>query len=98
MKSGEVEKTVRKPDFRQAKAGAGHGPKAHRASLMLADYEKARFIHVIGTHELLERALRRYLLRKPFDLVDAAYWSWNDLRKGKKAVAASGMTQVSRWG
>ena len=98
VKSGEVEKTVRKPDFRQAKAGAGHGPKAHRASLMLADYEKARFIHVIGTHELLERALRRYLLRKPFDLVDAAYWSWNDLRKGKKAVAASGMTQVSRWG
>lgn len=67
--------------FREAKAGSGHGPKAHRASQMLADYERATIIHVIGTHQTLEKALRRYLLRKPFDLVDAAFWSWYHLRR-----------------
>lgn len=87
----------RKPEFRQAKAGAGHGPKAERAARMLADYERGRFVHVIGTHETLERALRRYLLRKPFDLVDACYWSWNDLRKRKSVTAAHGVSQASRW-
>jgi hypothetical protein len=67
------------PEFKQAKAGA-RGPKAHRASQMLADYERGAFVHVTGTHETLERALSRYLLRKPYDLVDAAFWSWADLR------------------
>src|SRR5262245_37459112 len=43
--------------FRSAKAGAGHGPKVHRASQMLADYERGRIVHVVGTHEILERAL-----------------------------------------
>jgi hypothetical protein len=68
------------PAFRQAKAGQGHGPKAHRASQMLVDYERGKVIHVIGAHETLERALKRYLVRKPYDLVDAGYWSWADLR------------------
>lgn len=69
------------PKFRQAKAGAGHGPKVHRASQMLADYERGRIIHVTGTHQTLERALRRFPKLKPFDLVDASYWSWQDLRE-----------------
>ena len=76
---GTIPKDEKKIPFRQAKAGAGHGPKAHRSSHMLVDYERGKIIHTIGTHETLERALRRYLLRKPFDLVDAAYWSWYDL-------------------
>ncbi|MDQ6719336.1 MAG: hypothetical protein M3003_00900 [Candidatus Dormibacteraeota bacterium] len=70
------------PAFRQAKAGAGHGPKAHRAQQMLADYERGgRIIHVEGTHQVLERALRRFPRTKPLDLCDAAYWSWHDLRQ-----------------
>lgn len=69
------------PPFTSAKAGAGHGPKTHRASQMLADYEgNGRIVHVLGTHELLERALRRFPLTKPLDLVDAGFWSWRDLR------------------
>ena len=69
-------------EFRQQKAGA-IGPKSHRASQMLAAYERGEIVHVItGTNETLERALRRYLLRKPFDLVDAAYWSWHGLSRG----------------
>lgn len=65
--------------FREEKAGSV-GPKAYRATQMLAAYERGEIVHVIsGTHETLERALRRYLLRKPFDLVDAAYWSWHGL-------------------
>lgn len=77
---------TRVPPFRQAKAGAGHGPKAHRASKMLADYERGRIVHVTGTHETLERALRRFPKTKPFDLTDAAYWAWHDLRHGKVSL------------
>ncbi len=71
----------KRPAFRSDKAGAGHGPKAHRASRMLADYEKGRFVHVRGTHQTLERALNRFPKTKPFDLVDVAYWAWQDVGK-----------------
>jgi len=67
------------PVFRSAKAGAGHGSKAHRGQLMLADYERGKIKHVIGTHTVLEKALRRFP-NKPLDLADAGYWSWADLR------------------
>lgn len=69
------------PPFTYDKAGAGHGPKQHRASLMLSDYEHGgRIWHVEGTHLVLERALRRFPKVKPFDLVDVCYWGWQDLR------------------
>ena len=68
------------PWFKHDKAGAGHGPKVHRASLMLASYERGEIIHVLGTHDILERALNRFPKIKPFDLVDAGFWSWKDLR------------------
>jgi hypothetical protein len=71
------------PRFKSAKAGAGHGPKAHRASLMVPDYERNRIVHVVGTHHVLERALGRFPLKKPYDLVDAAFWSWRELRPAK---------------
>lgn len=67
------------PAFREAKAGAGHGPKAHRAGQMLVFYEQDRVRHVLGTHDALERALRRFPRSKPFDLVDAAVWGSFDL-------------------
>lgn len=78
---------VHRPPFHWEKAGAGYGPKTHRASRMLVDYEHGLFRHVLGTHDVLERALGRFPLRKPYDLTDAAFWSWNDLK-------ASGMVGV----
>jgi hypothetical protein len=71
------------------KAGAGHGSKVHRSQQMLSDYERADpddpaaalIIHVEGTHHVLERSLRRFPRTAPFDLADAAYWSWQDLRR-----------------
>lgn len=77
------------PAFRSAKAGSGHGSKAHRGGLMLAAYERGRFVHVIGTHDVLERALRRFPKAKPLDLVDAAYWSYSDLEAGGGAATSS---------
>ncbi len=67
------------PRYREAKAGAGHGPKTARAGKMLSAYERGELVHVTGTHTTLERALRRFPLTKPLDLADAAYWSWHDL-------------------
>lgn len=72
------------PPFRSAKAGAGHGPKAHRQAQMVASYERGQIVHVRGTHETLERALKRFGLRKPFDLADASYWAWYDLVGGQR--------------
>lgn len=79
VEQGEIPKDERMIDFREEKAGA-IGPKTYRASQMLAAYERGEIIHVRnGTFEILERGLRRYLLRKPYDLVDAAYWGWYGL-------------------
>jgi len=68
------------PGYRHAKAGS-IGSKEDRASKMLSDYERGMIIHVVGTHQTLERALRRFPVAKPFDLVDASFWSWRELRK-----------------
>ena len=94
VNSGEVNLSVvpYAPMFRSEKAGAGYGPKSHRASQMLVDYEHDVFRHVLNaesTHHSLERALRRFPLRKPYDLVDAAFWGWNDLVKGLGGIGAS---------
>ena len=78
------------PAFRSDKAGAGHGPKVHRASLQLAAYERGGFVHVLGTHDLLERALRRFPKSPPFDLVDASYWSFRDLNVADWSVSLVG--------
>lgn len=62
------------------KAGAGYGPKVHRGAQMLADYERGgRIVHVLGSHLVLERSLKRFPKTKPLDLADAAFWSWHDL-------------------
>jgi hypothetical protein len=78
---------VQLPVFRFDKAGAGHGPKAHRQAQVLADYEMGRIVHVLGTHAILERALKRFPRTKPLDLADAGYWSWKDLRGGAGRAA-----------
>lgn len=83
-------KPIYQPPFRSAKAGATGIGKAARNALMLADYERGALVHVIGTHITLERALRRFPLSKPFDLVDAAFWSWHYLSGGGKGNSAVG--------
>ncbi len=83
----QITATTHRPAFRSERAGVGEGSKAHRASQMLADYEQGRIVHMLGTHETLERALRRFPIRKPLDLVDAAYWSWRDVRRPRRVVA-----------
>jgi hypothetical protein len=70
-----------RPRFRSATAGS-IGPKAHRAAQMLAGYERGEIVHVLGTHATLEAALNRFPKTKPYDLVDAAFWSWRALAKG----------------
>lgn len=75
------------PHFQSAKAGAGHGSKVERNQRMLADYERGNVVHVRGTHRALERALKRFPLTKPFDLVDAAYWSWRDMSEAQWLIS-----------
>jgi hypothetical protein len=77
------------PAFDQDKAGAGFGSKGERQNLMLAAYERGEIVHVIGTHTVLERALKRWP-KKPLDLSDAAWWAWADITGGrdKRKLAA----------
>jgi phage terminase large subunit-like protein len=97
VKSGEFTRQ-QMPGFESDKAGAGHGPKVQRAAQMLASYERGEIVHVVGTHDTLERALRRFPKTKPFDLVDASFWSWNDLANNTVPTAApTGMIQRSTW-
>ena len=83
------------PPMVEEKAGAGHGPKTHRGSQMLVDYELGKVVHVIGTHTRLEISLRRFP-RKPLDLADAAYWAWWDLRKAV-SLPKKQAEQKSKW-
>ncbi len=84
-----------RPAFDEEKAGSTQQPKAHRAQQMLVDYERGRIVHVLGDHHILERALRRFPRTKPFDLVDAAYWSWRALsRPASRTVGARTVAQA----
>lgn len=73
---GTIPDGARIPRFDSAKAGSTQLSKVERASRMLADYELGRFRHVEGGAGALEAGLRRFPAHKPFDCVDAAYWSW----------------------
>jgi hypothetical protein len=86
VREGTVPATAPRPAFREEKAGAGYGNKVHRAQQMLADYERGRIVHVLGTHVVLERALRRFPKSKPYDLVDASFWAWRDLQRYRGPV------------
>jgi hypothetical protein len=74
---------LRMPEFAEDKASrVALGSKVARWKLMLADYERpGRIVHVLGTHTVLEDALRRVPEHKPFDLVDSAWWAWYALRE-----------------
>ena len=67
----------RMPGIEIVRASASTGGKMERASQMLIDYELNKVFHVENdSTEDLEVALMRFPTRKPFDLVDATYWSW----------------------
>lgn len=70
-----------KPAYDEDKASKGYGSKRSRGQQMLSDYERGEIVHVRGTHQVLEAALNRFdpPNGKPFDLVDASFWTWNDL-------------------
>lgn len=81
----------------QEKAGATQLSKAARAQQMLAAYERpGHIVHVLGTHLVLERALRRFGRVKPFDLADASYWAWRDLDKFGRSSSTSARRAASR--
>jgi hypothetical protein len=84
----ELGLSAQAPAFQELKATSSEGGKAERASVMLADYERGLIKHVRGTHEILETALKRFLIRKPYDLVDAAVWAHRKLREGISWVLA----------
>lgn len=83
------------PDYHHVKATRSTGGKVERATPMLADYEMGRIIHVTGTNRILENALYRFPKNKPFDLVDAAAWSWHKLRQVQRNARA-GHSAVKR--
>lgn len=76
------------PKIERVAASSSTGAKASRASRMHTDYEaKGRIVHVTGPegyHTVLEAALGRVFEVKPFDLADAAYYSWRVLRRMRK--------------
>lgn len=84
----QITRRTRRPRFGDAKAGRTQQSKTARGQEMLHDYELGRVSHVTGTHLVLERALNRAFVRPPYDLADAAYWAWYDLRNssGGKAI------------
>lgn len=82
--AGKVPANARQPRFLGARAGSV-GSKAERGSKMLSAYERDTVRHVRGTHAVLEKALHRFLVKKPYDLTDAAYWAWDDLANGGSA-------------
>lgn len=79
------------PQFESAKAGAGHGSKLHRQQqTVLTEYERGQIVHVRGTHVALEKALKRFGVKKPYDGADAGYWSVHWLRQGHKPAWSIG--------
>lgn len=90
QEDGSLPPNAQLPAFRSAKAGSGQGSKVERGAKMLADYERGRFVHVEGTHMVLEKALRRFPKAKPFDVHDAAFWSWHWLAGGGRGNSAVG--------
>jgi hypothetical protein len=83
--------------YKQETAGS-IGPKKKRASLMLAAYELGWFVHVRGEHELLERSLNRFPRKKPFDLVDSAFWSARELRPEITELAPARSMRIAHVG
>lgn len=92
---------VQAMQWKSAKAGSSQMSKAARAQQwILPEYERPGppVRHVLGTHNVLERALRRFPRSKPFDAVDAGAYSLNALRfGGGTGTAADYLAGASSW-
>ena len=62
------------------KTGKSYGSKVERNSKMLTSYENGQVRHMIGTHKLIEKALKRFP-NTPLDLADSWFWTWHDLTR-----------------
>lgn len=89
IRDKEIPKDAR-ISFVYKKAGSGYGSKVERNLQMLASYERGKVFHIRGTNQVLEKALRRFPKRKPYDLVDASWWGWKDLIGGGGWVRGMG--------
>lgn len=78
VEDGSLSKDFFRPTFKSAKAGS-IGSKRHRHNMMRTAYDRGEIIHLLGTHTLLENALKRFPAQKPYDLADASYWSYRSL-------------------
>lgn len=76
------------PKFDEAKAGAGDGPKIERNGQLLTEYERGKVMHMIGTHQVIEKALRRFP-NPPLDVADSWWWCWKDLIGQKRKTAGA---------
>jgi phage terminase large subunit-like protein len=79
------------PRFKGDKAGAGDGPKIERNQQLLPLYETGMVQHMLGTHKMIEKALRRFPV-KPLDLADSWWWCAKELDMiGTRTVKAFGV-------
>lgn len=79
------------PRFKGDKAGAGDGPKIERNQQLLPLYETGGVQHMIGTHKVMEKALKRFPV-KPLDVADAWWWCAKELDLiGTRMVRAFGV-------
>lgn len=86
VKAGELSSFDIAPEFNEIKVTSAIGGKTERASTLLGDYERGAVVNVIGTHVLLEAALTRFPIEKPYDLVDATVHAHRLLREGYTKV------------
>lgn len=71
---------VKAPRFVHAKAGSTQMSKAERVSRILPDMEQGRVVFSESCSALIN-GFKRFPVHKPFDVADAGYWCWADLRK-----------------
>jgi len=76
------------PKYTDAKAGAGDGPKIERNGQLLTEYERGKVKHMLGTHQVIEKALRRFP-NPPLDVADSWWWVWQDLIGNAKKKAGA---------
>lgn len=86
------------PQWLSEKAGTVAAPKEERSARMHADYQRPGppIVHVYGYPDdstALDAALGRVFVRKPFDLADAAYWSWKWLRQTGTGSTGAGASE-----
>lgn len=80
VEEGLIPEDAPRPYVIEEKVTIADGPKRARWQKMLMEgYERGTIYHVMGTHEVLERSLRRLPIHKPYDLADTAYLSWFNL-------------------